>query len=388
MSGKTSIEWTDKTWNPTRGCSRVSEGCRNCYAERVAARFSKNIDDIPGPQIGQTSGPFHGFAEMTKSGPRWTGRVELVPAMLEAPLRWRKPARIFVNSMSDLFHESLSWGDIALVLDVIVAAKQHTFQVLTKRPERMRHFFGEIGAAEGLTPPSNLWLGVSCEDQKTADERIPLLLETPAAVRFVSYEPALGPVDFKRWVTGTTNYHVCADVAGMLRNRSFRGLADNDGRPMAPAAAKAELERLLANGVKLIPSGGCNDFNPEKGCRGHRNPRLDQLIIGGESGPGARPFDVAWMRSVVAQCREAGVAAFCKQWGSRPFDGYLSARELVEGGKGRPRPADQPLSEEAAAEILGAIDRVPRLIHLDDSKGGDISEWGPGDWPREFPVTA
>ncbi len=188
---KTSIEWTDTTWSPTRGCSRVSEGCVNCYAERMAARFS-------GP-----GRPFHGFA---KDG-KWTGKVELIPSKLDDPLRWRKPRRVFVNSMSDLFHEALPFDAISEVYARMACSPQHTFQVLTKRPRRrleysrggmLEAFMG--GDHETIWPLPNVWEGVSVEDQATADERIPLLLETPAAVRFVSYEPALGPVDFSRWM--------------------------------------------------------------------------------------------------------------------------------------------------------------------------------------------
>ncbi len=280
------IEWTDVTWNPVRGCSRVSEGCRNCYAERMAARFSRQRgEDLPtGPTV--VTEPFHGFAEMTKAGPRWTGRVELIPEKLDEPLHWRprrrpcpschgastssdcrcggagvigrRPLRIFVNSMSDLFHEALPDRDVESVFRMMVLADQHTFQVLTKRPVRMREFCFNRSRKHSETVPRNVWLGVSVEDQATADERIPLLLQSPAALRFVSYEPALGPVAFddsRDWLT----------------------------------------PNFVAN-----PSGA----------------RLDWLIVGGESGPGARPCDVAWVRHVVRQCREAGVPCFVKQFGS------------------------------------------------------------------------
>src|ERR1017187_3120358 len=123
--GKTTIEWTDKTWNPTRGCSRVSEGCTRCYAETLAARFS------------DTGAPFHLFAKRTPSGPRWTGKVELIESILDLPLHWRKPTRVFVNSMSDLFHEALPDEAIDRVFAVMALCPQHTFQVLTKRAERM-----------------------------------------------------------------------------------------------------------------------------------------------------------------------------------------------------------------------------------------------------------
>lgn len=252
------IAWTDATWNPVRGCSRVSEGCRNCYAERFAARFSGEEEgfESAGPQgwiTTKAEGRFHGFAEMTKSGPRWTGRVEPVHGKFGEPLRWRKPRRVFVNSMSDLFHEKLRDEQLDEIFGVMLGCAvldmpRHTFQVLTKRPERMRRYFTErspsdlveawakagdgtitMGDADvlfseyvwgmtshdwrpdhtapleapsepwkhlrGVWPLPNVWLGVSVEDQKSADERIPLLLETPAAVRFISAEPLLGPVN-------------------------------------------------------------------------------------------------------------------------------------------------------------------------------------------------
>ncbi len=129
---RSKIEWTARTWNPTRGCSRVSEGCRNCYAEHQAARLCGSGE------------PFEGFVESKASGPRWTGRVELVPARLEEPLRWRKPARVFVNSMSDLFHEAVPFEIIAAIFGVMAASPRLTFQVLTKRPRRAVEFFGWI----------------------------------------------------------------------------------------------------------------------------------------------------------------------------------------------------------------------------------------------------
>lgn len=267
---ETAIAWTDAVWNPVRGCSRVSEGCRNCYAERIAARFS---------DVGK---PFHDFA--TRNPARWTGRVALIPEKLDEPLRWRKPRRVFVNSMSDLFHESLSDWAIESVFGIMALARHHAFQVLTKRPGRMRDWclkqngdFGIVWPGFRLTPngtPSggdfvggnpwplpNVWLGVSVEDQKAADERIPLLLRTPAALRFVSYEPALETVDFR----------------------------DGLGR-----ISEAE----------------------EPNCHA---PGVDWVIVGGESGPHARPCEIDWIRSAVERCKAAGVPAFIKQdSGPRP----------------------------------------------------------------------
>jgi len=260
----------------------------------MAARFSRRaIPSDPALELvtDYEDAPFHGFAKMTPAGPRWTGRVELIPSKLDEPLHWRKPRRVFVNSMSDLFHEALSDEAIDQVFAVMALADQHTFQVLTKRPARMLAYISSrprdriypqmvVLASEqvpgGLTrqredwPLSNVWLGVSVEDQATADERIPLLLQTPAAVRFCSYEPALGPVDFSPYWLG--------------------------GACWACGAYKAQCE--------------CGETAKLR--------RLDWLIVGGESGPGARPFDIAWARSAIAQCREAGVPVFMKQVGARP----------------------------------------------------------------------
>ena len=315
----TTIEWTDRTWNPVRGCSRVSDGCRFCYAERQAVR--------------QKNGAFRGLVESTPAGPRWTGAVRLVPEHLADPLKWRKPRRIFVNSMSDLFHEALSDADIDRVFAVMALAPQHTFQVLTKRPERMREYMNRLAKfPDGLShltnaakadgrhiyrlawPLPNVWLGVSVEDQATADARIPHLLATPAAVRFVSYEPALGPVDFK----------------------------------VAPVSQWPDGSRWMPN---------AKEWDDWKYWM-HRDHGIDWLIVGGESGPGARPCDVAWLRSAVAQCKAAGVPVFVKQMGARPF-------------------------ERHDRECTGRFVDAP--LRLRDRKGGDIREWPEDLRVREFP---
>jgi protein gp37 len=253
------IEWTDETWNPIRGCSRVSEECLHCYAEIQATKF------------GTSTGPFQGFAILTNSGPRWTGQVELIEHKLEEPLRWRKPRRIFVNSMSDLFHEQLSEEDIAKVFAVMHRADWHTYQILTKRARRMAWITPRMIDRFGVM--KHVWLGVSAGSQRWASERIPLLLETPAVVQFVSYEPALGPVDFRPW----------------------------------------------------LYEGG-----------------LDWIITGGESGPGARPFDPAWGRCVIAQCRAANVPNFVKQMGDAPLGLKLTAKR---GGDPEEWPEDLRVRE-------------------------------------------
>ena len=214
MAATSSIEWTDKTWNPVRGCSVVSPGCVNCYAMKQAHRFSGK------------GKAYEGLTKQTTSGPQWTGKVMLAEAQLLEPLTWRQPQRVFVNSMSDLFHESMEDEWIDRVFAVMALCPQHTFQILTKRADRMRDYMVVLdrdmriptttfarwrSEAEGILqdrgdtrtivtnawPLSNVWLGVSVESQKYADERIPLLLQTPAAARFISAEPLLGPVNLR-----------------------------------------------------------------------------------------------------------------------------------------------------------------------------------------------
>jgi protein gp37 len=299
MADHSKIEWTDATWNPLRGCSRVSEGCRHCYAERVAARFS-------GPGM-----PYEGLIHQSTMG--WNGQVRLLPELLRQPWDWVKPRRIFVNSMSDLFHEQVPFEFIAAVFWIMSVTTRHTYQVLTKRPERMVAFFDwlktydpdgireewdelfgewldtaigeasetipEIKALEWkpatgrrggydncgpLWPYENVWLGVSVEDQKAADERIPLLLECPAAVHWLSCEPLLGPIDLERPRPG----------------------------PDLPQDAGTSICQPW-----LIQSG------------------IDWVVVGGESGPGARPMHPDWARSLRDQCASASVPLFFKQWG-------------------------------------------------------------------------
>jgi protein gp37 len=306
MADGTGIEWTDATWNPVRGCSRVSEGCRNCYAEGVAARFS-------GPGL-----PYEGLAKNTPSGPRWTGQVFIVPKALHQPLRWKRPRRIFVNSMSDLFHESLSDQFIDEVFAVMALAGQHTFQVLTKRAQRMRDYFMRDpvlrwalieGTAQRIYaertgeepsmwlavngPLPNVWLGVSVEDQAAADERIPLLLETPAAVRFLSCEPLLGAIDL--------NPLMC---------RHGCGGEHIDGSGELPWCTECDEEAGEACWVDGI----------------------DWVIVGGESGRGdVRPMLPRWVKALRDQCVAASVPFFFKQWGEWA-PGETSDRRVAKNG--------------------------------------------------------
>lgn len=323
------IEWTDVTWNPVRGCSMVSDGCTHCYAMKQAHRFS---------------GPGQAYAGMTTASgpnaPHWSGDIKLVPELLDAPLHWRKPRRIFVNSMSDLFHEDVPDEFIAKVFGTMFRSPRHTFQILTKRPERMMKWFARCGNAGKFgwithdnTPPAkayrgtgiifsqadrwplpNVWIGVSVENQQTADERIPLLLQTPAAVRWISVEPLLGPMDINTWLSWP---------------KSFEEM-------MSP--------------------------------RPYWNISLDWVVVGGESGPGSRPCNVEWIRSIVAQSRAAGVPVFVKQFGRRSYatEGSREAKEW---------------SADGATAIMDDVGQ----IHCRDRKGGDPSEWPESLRVREWP---
>jgi protein gp37 len=330
MSTKTGIEWTDATWNPIRGCSRVSEGCRNCYAEAVANRFC-------GP-----GSPYEGVVQIDAMGKglgKWNGEIKFVEKRLLDPLRWKKPQRIFVNSMSDLFHPNVTDEMIDKMFAVMALCPQHTFQVLTKRPERMLAWFTDHyrqfspGARElvhtyvkhipgydgehpkwmrraihamDVWPLPNVQLGVSVENQPTADARIPLLLQTPASVRFISAEPFLGSIDLESSLGGTRWIGGQRGCAGEHHGR---------GTPECPRTLHHHHDDRCA-------------------------PGLDWVIVGGESGPGARPMHPDWARSLRDQCVAAWVPFFFKQWGEW-IDG-LSASQCVfrDGGTGMPMDAE------------------------------------------------
>lgn len=269
MSKKHGIEWTDESWNPVTGCSKVSEACRNCYALRDWPRNAK------------------------KEGSVYFGReftdVQCHADRLDKPIQWTRPRRIFVNSMSDLFHEAVPESFILSVFMTMARAPQHNFQILTKRPQRMRDILLKW-EKDGLTLREgcgvvlpNVWLGVSVEDQDAAESRIPLLLETPAAIRWISAEPLLGYID----LTCLTLY-------------SNNGLGEY-------------LNAL--NGDKWQESsifGGGPSWHPEE----HPEwPRLDWVVVGGESGPKSRPMHPEWAMRLFKQCEESGTPFLFKQWG-------------------------------------------------------------------------
>lgn len=345
---KTSIEWAQHVWNPTRGCSRVSAGCDRCYAMGQAHRFSGS---------GQ---PYEGLTTIRRGKVDWAGMARFVPEQLDVPLRRRKPTTWFVNSMSDLFHESLKPEEIAKVFGVMAVAAQpffgpggigrrvgtrydkgktnprpirawgvkygpHTFQVLTKRAERAKELLSSSAfrklvsesayrfahdrvCAGGLAddiesgecwPLPNVHLGVSAEDQPTADKRIPLLLQCPAAVRWVSLEPLLGAV-------------------------SFRLTTHNIG------STSRHLNALTGEGIEYSGDGGAGMWKEPT--------KLDWAVAGSESGPRARPMQLEWIESLRDQCAAAGVPFFTKQ-----------------------------------------------IANKHDKKGGDPKFWPGGPWPREFP---
>lgn len=256
MSAKSKIEWTDATWNPVTGCTKVSEGCRNCYAERMTNRFYPGRD----------------FSE-----------VRLHPARLDEPLHWKKPRRIFVCSMSDLFHKDVPDDFILDVFKRMMLTGWHTYMVLTKRPVRMMEFCNKYFHA----PLPAVWLGVTAENQAMADERIPILLQTPAVVRFVSVEPMLEKVNLVECLQGWK--------------------VESEHHP--------DCDGYCSAGLCPIPVQV-------------RTPALNWVICGAESGPDARPFDVDWARNLKSQCVSAGVPFFFKQ---SKIDGKLVKMPELDG---------------------------------------------------------
>lgn len=240
MGDNSRIEWTDATWNPVFGCSKVSAGCQNCYAESYAKRFRATV-------------PFD--------------TITLHPERLDQPTRWKRPRRIFVGSLSDLFHVGIPNGYRDQVFREMALNSRHTFQVLTKRPDMADAYLDGLIGRGGIWPLRHVWLGVSVELQNQADKRIPTLLKIPADVRFLSVEPMLGPID-----------------------------------------------------GKTIQRG------------------IDWVIVGGESGPNARPMDPDWALALMFACRKAGIPFFMKQLGGWPkkrdtladFPAELRVREFPE----------------------------------------------------------
>jgi protein gp37 len=284
VGAKSKIAWTESTWNPATGCTPVSPGCANCYARSIAKRF-----------------------EGTKAWPNGF-EVTLHPERLEQPLHWRRPRMVFVCSMGDLFHEDVPFEFITKVWAVMLLRPDHIFQVLTKRPERMREFMlrptlyddvlreadvfrqrlgikASIGISNPATMPRDwIWLGVTAENQQAADERIPILMRIPAAARWVSVEPMLGPVDLSKW------------------------LPTNCPQYVAQPTPKEQEEGVIDCGYPANSTGRCVEGWCNYGSRW-----LGWVIAGCESGPRARPMELDWVRSLRDQCNKSSVPFFFKQ---------------------------------------------------------------------------
>ncbi len=377
MSVGTTIEWTDASWTPVKArrkdtgkvgwhCERVSDGCKNCYAATFNGRMLPN------------GGTGLDFTRQARD------QVEIFidEKTLAEPLRWKKPRKVFVCSMTDLFAEFVPFEFIDKVFAVMALCPQHQFQILTKRPERMAeyletrtamddshrvhtlpqwyqvytHWFDEgygggrffdterawdsaHSAAETINPTQplrNVWLGTSVEDQAQADKRIPHLLKCPAAIRFLSVEPMLGAVDLEPFLWG-----VVGSTAGYFDR----------------------------NGVRR--SGG---IGGQMMCSRPQNA-IHWIIVGGESGHGARPCDMAWVRSIVNQCKAAGVPAFVKQLGACVVQRCSNCGKMTGNCRGGMVDACGPGHAQLAAEAF----------NVRNSKGGDISEFPADLRIREFP---
>lgn len=380
MSNQSDIQWCDSTWNPTAGCSPKSPGCAHCYAETMSRRQQAMAQ--ADAKAGRDPGKKRFYLDVIGNNGRWNGRVNTVEEALTIPLGWKKPRKIFVNSMSDLF-----WGEpddlvfarrhrvehpepvpfefIDKVFAVMALCPQHTFQILTKRPKRMAEYMNRMpskwssldpqaysrnhsdelyriaGAAKRMIengdsweldrwPLPNVWLGTSTENQKTADERIPWLLKCPAAVRFISAEPLLGPVN---------PFNSCPACHG-----------------------EGSFQDSTEGGIWVR-------------CDCRANMGLHWVITGGESGSGARPCDVAWIRSIVRQCKEAGTACFVKQLGAIPTIQCPYCKRTV--GKVPSGFTDYCCKEHK--QFIADLEKVK------DSKGGNMSEWPEDLRVRQMP---
>jgi protein gp37 len=382
MPTKTSIEWTDFTTNPLRyrdasgrevwACEKVSPGCKNCYSEAIAGRFKRG-------------GPFNHAVTSTLTP--YLDREELRRIVASRAISGK---RVFPCDMTDLFGEWVSDEMIAALFGVFAARPDVTFQVLTKRAERLtllaadafkclvrdelnrilerkmacyRWPEDEVPGPPHLWPLPNVWIGVSVEDKQRADERIPHLLRCPAAVRFLSVEPMLGPVDLSRWIARVEGCGACDEsypVAEAVRGER--------GTPQDKCARCGEEGFMISlwgeNQINRWKDGKRYDEGGPEGC--DDGPQLGWVIVGGESGPGARPMAIEWARAIVGQFKSVSVPVFVKQVGSMPclsdaLDGWP---QHVEFRKDLP---------------------ATNVIRLRARKGGDPEEWPADLRVREYP---
>lgn len=406
----TTIEWTrsddgtaGKTWNPVRGCSLVSEGCRNCYAMKQGHRFSGE------------GKPYHGLTKLGPNGPTWTGKVVCDESKLLEPLSWRKPCRVFVNSMSDLFHEDVPFEFVDRVWDVMWSTPRHTYQILTKRPERMveyvrtrasrrrfgwtdkgrpamhpgeyislddirmRNMCGYVGEAEwACDHPAHGGKEDSCSERECP---VASQANSREQLREIGVEGDYefeddGFADDCQWMQLEKRpKHAAAGNVWLgfsaedqtrfdQRMRTFRQLRWILGPHFTLFASLEPLLSGINFTIPYWPEGDEENTGPwsalstydfsDGGGQLH-TPYLNWVIVGGESGPGARPCDLAWVRSIVGQCHAAGVKCFVKQLGAHPEQGL----------------------ENAPLRMMG--------LSLRDRKGGDMAEWPEWARVREFP---
>ena len=369
MADNTKIEWCDATWQVVSGCTPTSDGCRNCYSARLAGTRLKHPPRTAG------------LARQAEDGRWvWAGEVRCHDDQLMVPLSWRSPRRIFVADRGDLFHPDVPDGFIDRVFAIMALCPQHTFLVLTKRPERMREYcdsrsgaiaracidflldgtvdeydhwpvksIGDIDFPDDVTmrqwPLPNVWFGASVENQATADERIPHLLATPAAKRFVSMEPLLVPVDLTRWIA-----EVCPNCL----------------RPDCVPTLRADSAEVFSR---------CGAFVME-------TPRslIDWVIVGGESGPNALPMHPDWVRSLRDQCQAAGVPYFFKQWGEwAPYDeGHCRAAADIDPYDAEPCLKHLRIDGIVTHRQGSARDNTASLLRLSKKPAGSLldgREW-------------
>jgi protein gp37 len=355
------IEWTHKTWNPITGCSRASAGCDHCYAVRQTHRLS-----------GMGLGKYVGLTVVNGAGERhFNGRIKLHYDLLDRPMGYPPGSLVFVNSMSDLFNPRVPFEFVDLVMAVIAYCRRQTFQVLTKHPSRMAEYFAtrtladiwkrlllddaaELAPLEPVRvmlrtmadheiargqhsqtcwlnewPLQNLWIGTSIEDVEASQKRLPTLLKIPANVRFVSLEPLLGPLDMihevmwqkenfcgqcVEWYDTPGDEDHCPNCG----HDYLTSEAANNGRgdPVCPKCGEEDYESICPECGKSSGNGGLDSSDCfEIEISDYMSERLHWVIVGGESGPGARPMDPAWVEAIRGQCDELGIPFFFKQWG-------------------------------------------------------------------------
>jgi protein gp37 len=264
----TKIEWCDETINPIVGCTKISPACDHCYAERMANRLAGIRHSA------------YKYAPVVTNG-KWNGKTVFDRAELQKPKLWKKPRRIFISSMGDLFHSDVSDSDLVEILFMVKENPQHTFIMLTKRPHRMNEFFNNCVINPFLEPLPNLWLGVTVENQKQADIRIPFLLDIPAAIRFISIEPMLSNID--------------------LRPFLYEG-------PLLKIL-------VIAEKMNISPYDAANELYKSQPEQFTLTNKLNWVIVGGENGPGSRGMHSSWVNNILIQCIAACTPLFFKGWG-------------------------------------------------------------------------